>query len=166
MKNINSTCILAIAPSTRGFGFAVMEGDTLIDWGVKSVQGDKNPGSIMKIRELMDQYQPSVVVSPDALARDSRRAPRIRELVKQTITLARSHNIKVVLSTRGQVMKSFFANGKGTKYVVARVLAEQFPDELADRLPPKRRPWMSEDYRMDIFEAVALGSSLSRRIIE
>jgi len=27
---------------------------------------------------------------------------------------------------------------------------------LASRLPPKRRPWMSEDYRMDIFDAVAL----------
>ena len=27
--------ILAIAPSTRGFGFAVLEGqDTLVDWGV------------------------------------------------------------------------------------------------------------------------------------
>jgi hypothetical protein len=38
-----------------------------------------------------------------------------------------------------------------------RILAERFPEELGDRLPPKRRPWMSEDYRMGIFEVVALG---------
>jgi hypothetical protein len=32
----------------------------------------------------------------------------------------------------------------------------QFPDELSTRLPPKRKPWKSEDSRMDIFDAVAL----------
>ena len=36
------------------------------------------------------------------------------------------------------------------------MLAMQFPDELASRLPPKRKPWKSEDGRMDIFVAVAL----------
>jgi hypothetical protein len=32
----------------------------------------------------------------------------------------------------------------------------RFPEELGHRLPPKRKPWMSEDYRMGIFDAVAL----------
>jgi len=32
----------------------------------------------------------------------------------------------------------------------------QFPDELASRLPPKRKLWNSEDSRMDFFDAVAL----------
>jgi len=36
------------------------------------------------------------------------------------------------------------------------MLAKQFPDELASRLPPKRKTWESEDSRMDIFDAVAL----------
>jgi hypothetical protein len=30
------------------------------------------------------------------------------------------------------------------------------PDELASRLPPKRKTWKSEDSRMDIFDAGAL----------
>jgi hypothetical protein len=50
----------------------------------------------------------------------------------------------------------FFAEGQGTKHALAEMLAGRFPEELASRLPPKRRPWMSEDYRMDIFDAVAL----------
>ena len=39
---------------------------------------------------------------------------------------------------------------------LAEMLAGKFPEELASRLPPKRRPWMSEDPRMDIFDAVGL----------
>jgi len=47
-------------------------------------------------------------------------------------------------------------NPKGTKQEMAELLAKKFPDELASRLPPKRKPWKSEDKRMDIFDAVAL----------
>ena len=50
----------------------------------------------------------------------------------------------------------FFADGEGTKHALAEILAKRFPEELATRLPPKRRPWTSEDYRMDILDAVAL----------
>ena len=57
---------------------------------------------------------------------------------------------------REQVRRVFFANGQGTKHALAEILAKRFPEELGFRLPPKRRPWMSEDYRMDIFDAVAL----------
>ena len=63
MTNFHSTHprILSIAPSTRGFGFAVLEGlDTLADWGVKSVTADKNAQSIAKVKELLrdDQSDP------------------------------------------------------------------------------------------------------------
>jgi hypothetical protein len=47
-------------------------------------------------------------------------------------------------------------NDKGTKHVVAEVIAQRFPEELGFRLPPKRRAWMSEDSRIDIFDAAAL----------
>ena len=41
------------------------------------------------------------------------------------------------------------------KQEIAIAIAERFP-ELAPRLPRFRKPWMSEDYRMSIFDAVAL----------
>ena len=47
-------------------------------------------------------------------------------------------------------------NPKGTKQEMAEMLAMQFPDELASRLPPKRKLWKSEDSRMDVFDAMAL----------
>ena len=39
---------------------------------------------------------------------------------------------------------------------MAEMLAQKYPVELAAKLPPKRRAWESEDYRMDIFDAMAL----------
>lgn len=159
MNNINPKYIriLAIAPSTRGFGFAVLEGQkTLVDWGAKSVKGDKNAGSLAKVEELIARYRPGVIVLEDASAKDSRRSPRIQTLTKEIISLTATRKITMTVFSREKVRAVFFPDGRGTKQMLAEIVAERFPDELGDRLPPKRRPWMSEDYRMDIFDAVAL----------
>jgi hypothetical protein len=47
-----------------------------------------------------------------------------------------------------------------TNYAIASTLLEHFPF-LAFALPPKRRIWESEDYRMGIFAAVALALAAS-----
>ena len=55
--------VLAIDPSTRGFGFAVLEGpNRLIDWGVKETKIDKNRRSLKLIDELVNDYQPYAMV--------------------------------------------------------------------------------------------------------
>ena len=149
--------ILAIAPSTKGFGYAVLEGHMeLVDWGVKYVEGDKNAGSIKKAEEMIAHYIPQVMVLEDTLAKGSRRSARIQALTKRLIALAESRTVKVVLFSQKQVRRAFFADGRGTKHALAEIIAERFPEELGFRLPPKRRPWMSKDSRMDIFDAVAL----------
>lgn len=149
--------ILAIAPSTRGFGFAVLEGlDTLVDWGVKSLAGDKSPKSIAKVKELISHYEPDILVLEDFSFKDSRRSKRIRRLGRRLVTLAKNQKIKVALFSQKQIREIFFAKGAGTKQARAEIVADKFPDEIGFRLPPKRKPWMSEDYRMDIFDAVAL----------
>jgi Holliday junction resolvasome RuvABC endonuclease subunit len=152
--------VMAIAPSTRGFGFAVLEGHTLVDWGVKSVKGDKNSQCMKKLEKLIAQYEPEVIVLQDYSAKGSRRSARIRELGRQIVALASSRKLKVAMFSRERVMRAFFADGQVTKHTLAEVLAKRFPNELGFRLPPKRQPWMSEDSRMDIFEAVALALML------
>ena len=62
----------------------------------------------------------------------------------------------VALFSQKQIRRVFFGDTGGTKYALAEIIVERFPEELGFRLPPKRRPWMSEDSRMDIFNAVAL----------
>jgi len=150
--------ILALAPSTRGFGFAVLDGkETLVDWGVKSVDGDKNARSLERLEALVACYLPEVIIMEDHSAKSSRRSTRIRELGRQIIAAASNRKIRVKLFSRRHLREVFFVDGVGTKHAIATILAERFPEELGSRLPPKRKPWMNEDYRMDIFDAVGLG---------
>lgn len=150
--------ILAIAPTTRGFGFAVLDGnETLVDWGVRRIDGKiKNTWSLAMVEKLVARYQPGVMVLQDTLAKSSRRAPRIKALTKRIIALAKGHKVRVKLFTFEKVRKIFFADGKGTKHALAEIIAKQFPGELSSYMPPKRRAWTNEDSRMDIFDAVAL----------
>ena len=58
--------VLAIDPSTRGFGFAVLEGpNRLIDWGVKETKTDKKRRTLKLIEDIIDRYQPRVIVVED-----------------------------------------------------------------------------------------------------
>jgi Holliday junction resolvasome RuvABC endonuclease subunit len=159
--NLKNIRILAVAPSSRGFGFAVLEGQaTLVDWGVKSVTGDKNTQSLAKVEELIAHYQPAVMVIQNTS--NNRRSTRIQELGQRIVTMAGNRNLRVALFSREQVTRVFFGKGQGTKHAVAEILANRFPEELGVRLPPKRQPWMSEDYRMDIFDAVSLALAFWR----
>ena len=154
--------ILAVAPSTRGFGFAILEGqDMLVDWGVKTVtNGDKNSQSLKKVKELIVHYRPGVLVLENASAKSALRAPRIRRLCQQITKLASTHKMNVKLFSRDQVMKTFFTDGQGTKYTLAEIVAKRFSDELGHKLPQKRKLGDSEDSRMNIFDATALALTL------
>lgn len=149
--------ILAVSLSSRGFGFAVLEGEgVMVDWGIKTSKKEKNVESLAKARKLIAHYQPGVLVLEDASAKHSRRAPRIQKLTKRIIAMAATQQVKVKLFSREKMMKAFFADGQGTKHTLAGIIAKRFPAELGNRLPSKRRAWESEDCRMDIFGAVAL----------
>ena len=155
--------ILAIAPVTRGFGFAVLEGqDTLVNWGVKTVQGkgNKNVKSLVKLEELIVRYQPGALVLEDASATGSLRHSRIRRLGQQIIRVAAARNVNVILFSREQVMKILLPDGQGTKHDIAEIVAGQFPEQLGSKLPAKRTAAMREHYQMGIFDAVALALAL------
>jgi len=145
---------LALAPSTRGFGFAVLEGEKLVDWGIKPVTGDKNARSVAKFEELLTLYHPALLVLEDP--ESTRRSPRIRNLHAQLVVVAKKHQLTVKVLTRAKVRSTFFTDGEGTKHALATILAERYTEELQCRLPRKRRAWMSEASGMGIFDAVAL----------
>src|SRR5664279_2851736 len=150
-------CILAVALSARGFGFVVMEGQkTIIECGGRVADGDKNAQSLAKMKKLLNLYRPSVLVLQDVEAKGSRRYPRIKTLNRQIKGVAEKQKIVVKLISGKQLRSLLLGNPKGTKQEMAEMIVMQFPDELASRLPPKRKLWKSEDGRMDIFDAVAL----------
>jgi hypothetical protein len=146
--------VLAVFPSTRGFGYALFEGPhALVDWGVKNARcSQKNRESLQKLRELLAFYHPDVVVLEDYQGRGSRRAKRVQTLIKLTAALASQEGITAASFSRAEVRSRF---GLNTKRKIAEAVVREFP-ELEPRLPPIRKIWMSEDPRMSIFDAVSL----------
>ena len=148
--------ILAIDTTTKGFGFAVLEGPKmLIDWGMKAVKGEKNIAGLKKIAELIELYNPQVIVVENPTGKGSRHCLRVQQLLHEIVKLASSKRIKSRSFSRSQIRKAFSSSGAFTKHQIASTIAEKFP-ELALRLPRVRKPWMSEDERMSIFGSVAL----------
>ncbi len=156
ITSLNDVRVLALDPTSGGIGFAVLEGPhQLIDWGVKSAPERTPHYALWLIEALIARYEPDVIVLEDCEACGSRRCPRVRALIRQIVRRAAKHDIKTHRFAGRQIREAFAATNGLTKYRRARAIAEQFP-ELAPRVPPVRRPWMSEDYRMSIFDAVGL----------
>ena len=156
--------ILAVALSTKGFGYTLLEGGKLIDWGVKSVAGDKNSRCLLKVNDIVKRYDPSVVVLESCASKRPPRSQRIRNLTEQIVEQIKGHRVQVQLFLRDDVRRIFFGEKeKGSKHALAAILAQEFPEELAHRLPSKRRPWMSEHYSMGIFDALGLALAFARR---
>jgi hypothetical protein len=164
-KSLQDPRILSIAPTSRGFGFAVIEGQKLIIWGNKEVatKGDNNKSeeSLKKIYDLMNRWQPAILTVEDVKSKDTRRRSRIKELILRIASLARRQRVKVKSFSQSKIKETFFDDKKRTKYDLAFLLAEWFPEELADRLPQRRKLWQSEKFVMAIFEAVAFGVGCS-----
>jgi hypothetical protein len=157
--------VLAIDPTHRGFGYVVLEGsEHLIDWGVRHVQGSKNKASIQAASELISYCRPQILVLEDVSSKNCRRRKRVRELIDALDQLARSGGLSVRRITQAKVKKALSVSNK-TK--MAKAVAARFP-ELAPRLPPERKPWMSEDTRMAIFDAAAFARAMfgSERKVE
>ena len=152
----SETRVLAIDPTTKGFGFAVLEGPArLVDWGVREMQGESRDRSMTQVADLINRYWPDVVVLEDHRDRSSRRCLRIRKLIRAIGRLAARKGVQVLSVSRAAIRRTFSECGARTKHQIAAAVAKRLP-ELTPRLPRPRKPWMSEDYRMAIFDAVAL----------
>jgi hypothetical protein len=153
---MDRTRVLAIAPFYRGFGYVVLERPVrLIDWGVAHVGRDKNTASLRGVAMLNGRYDPDAIVLEDCTRDGSRRSPRVRLLLQQIHQLCLCRGIAVYACPRRCVHETFASAGASTKHQIACVLARRFP-ELWPRVPPLRKCWMSEDWRINIFDALAL----------
>jgi len=143
---------LSLDSTSGGFCYAVLQGaETLLDWGSRELPS-RTPEAIRhKIGKITQRYSPALIVIEDIA--QSRRREWAREFATAVEEFSREQGIEVVAVSRRQVQTEFAATGK-TKYLIAVAVSRIFP-ELEPRLPRKRKPWMSEDERMSIFDAVS-----------
>jgi hypothetical protein len=78
----------------------------------------------------------------------------VRELVEALDRYGRERGLTLRKIAQARVKRTFLPSGIRNKNQIAQSIAARFP-ELTRYLPPERKPWMSEDLRMAIFDAVA-----------
>ena len=152
MNTFDQKRMLALDVRPKSFGFVVFEGQTtLLDWGAKSFPRGVHAVRVPprpKIRGLIAEYL------PDALVIKRRRHGQSARMLGYIKQEAKAHRIKLQMLSPQAVKRVFV--GRRNKDQRAAAIAEQFP-ELLSILPPRRKIWRSEDYRMKIFDAAALG---------
>ncbi len=145
--------IVAVDPCLKGFGFAVLEGGTrLVDWGVARVWGTGEKEFVARVEDLLLRYRSKCLVLEDLdnVRRVSRKTRRVRVLEEY----GKRSRLQLLRVSRASVRAAFQDAGV-TKREIALAISNLFP-ELEPHLPPERKPWMSEDERMNVFDAVAL----------
>lgn len=158
---MHNSRVLAIDPGCRGFGYAVLEGPkTLVDWGINGTPEDKTAQTCRKVRRLIKFYSPEILVLEDFAGDGSRRCLRVQLLIGELRRLAASSGVRTAKFSRADIQTAI-VGPRGTKREIALALGHRFP-ELAPYVPPRRRPWMGEDYRMNAFDAVSLAVTFNR----
>lgn len=142
--------ILAFEVRSRGFGFATFDGaHLLLDWGMSPVAVADRVELVQALVSLLDEARPRVVVI--GTSGTSAALKTVRAVSKA----ARLRMMNVQRVSRPQ-LSTTFAGRNQNKHEIGVAIGERFP-ELAAYVPPKRKPWNSEDYRTRIFDAVASG---------
>lgn len=150
MSPVDPERIIAVDLRPQSLGFAVLEGEAnILDWGVKSFRRGVNATRIPlgpKVRELIAAYVPDSIVLRKRTGTD--------DVLRELERAAGPHRVAVRFLPRGAVKDAF--PGCRNKDEVASAVCERFI-ELLSVLPPRRKNWRKEDYRMRIFDAAATG---------
>jgi hypothetical protein len=156
MKHKRLTRILALDLHPRSFGYVVIESPAeLLGWGACAYRGKGRLLDVLAQRRLvpiLELWRPSVLVLNSFPRMTQTEDPRRNGLLRRMVTEAKRRRIFV------RTLKMGPAELKGrcrTKNENARRAVEHFP-VLLRKLPPKRRAWESEHYRMRIFTAAIL----------
>ena len=164
--------ILAINPGTREMGVAVLEGGSLIYFGVKSLRQGKLPHRVLRqggriVKRLIEEYEPQVLALEKTFYAGSRRSSILHVSCKEIKAVAKERGIKVFEYPPIVVRKIVCQYGASTKKETAKVLANYFPELKEYLVDPK---WYSEKQRerywMNLFDAVAVGLACYRRDVD
>ena len=163
-KSVIECRVVAVDPTPRGLGFAILEGPScLVDWGMTDVRmKSKHHASLGRLDTLIDRYHPEVLVLEDWRRPECRRCPRVKQLLRHLARFAARRGLRTFTVSRPLLRQTFADLDRLTKDELARAIVMRFP-ELEIWLPPHRKPWMSEDHRMAIFDAAAFGMAYFAR---
>src|SRR5258708_3724101 len=157
--NLNIKRVLALDLRPRSFGFVVFEGpDQLLDWGVKIFRdlGGHEVPARERLALLLHEFDPAIVLLKSSVWTQQSTKPQLTSIL-DAIRREGKDRIAVRLISPQRIRRLFPLDLRNKDDLASRVAA-RFPD-LAWKLPPRRKCWNREHYRMSIFDAAALGTA-------
>lgn len=147
--------ILALEIRYRRFGFAVLERSPrrLLDSGVRTFASAAT--ILQRLEPLISIFDPCMIVVRCPGHQNLRHRNDVQSMLRVIRMEAVRRSIPMEAVAVHEVRCAFRESGE-TKEHIAATIAQTF-SELQWKLPPKRKPWISEGHNMVIFDATATG---------
>jgi len=158
IKNTPVKKILAIDPGTREMGIAVLHGNELEHYAVKTITNRESPSAILLqgsqiVYKLISTHQPGMLAIERPFIGYGNRSATLVDLAREISKLGKGLGLDVKEINPSTVKKAVAGSGSATKRDVARVLSARFP-EL--RVHLEQAPKYKEGYWNNMFDAVAV----------
>ena len=158
MRRVPPRVALALQPTCRGFGFAVLDltAKRLISWALREVvREEMDQRALPLVAKLIEYYSPNIVIVEDIDHLYSKRRGRGRALVEGIVEVADTMHVAVGRIPSINVRRHYRELGALNKDARAQMIVKEFP-ELRSVLPPLRnRIWLHQSDRMAVFDSVA-----------
>lgn len=157
--------ILGIDPGTREMGVVVLDGTTLLSYGVHTLRNGERPHDVIGqakriVLGYVARYGPQVVAYEAPLPIATRRGAILQVIADELRERSRELGLDVRSLSPAHVRQALLGNPKATKLDVARALVERGFRQLETMLPKKParsalgfRP--KEKYWLHMFDALA-----------
>lgn len=151
-----SARVLAVHFATHGFGWVFFPNpNNPTEWGVTSIRKNRNEQSLHRLEYLIAHLRPTEIILEQFEGNAVRRQPRVQELYRSVIKLARSFDLEPRIFERSDIRHVFAQSSAKTRYEIATVVSKRI-EQFAHLLPEKRKIWVPENPRMSLFNAAAL----------
>lgn len=151
--------VLCLDPGTHEMGVAVLEGQDLVDYRVVTFRSAKSARELLnqadkRMKELLADYEPSLVVIEKPFFSKTRRSALLVFLVQELRARVLAGNLRLVELSPIRVREVLLKNPRATKRDIAGLVASRYP-QLTQYLSFESH-W-KEKYWSHVFDAVALG---------
>jgi len=159
----NPLKILGINPGTRYLGIAYFDGDDLLDWGIKVINGRWTRRKRAKVADLISRlieyYRPNVIVIKKL--HPSRSSKNLFCLSEEIVHQARKKRLRLRRYSVEDLKSNFYPHEKANRRKLAKYLALSYPVLFYELNKEKNS---NNLYHLRMFEAVALAVLCLRKL--
>lgn len=162
--------VLGIDPGTKEMGLAVLRGEELLAYGVRTLRNGTRPYEVVGqarriVLATIEKHEPQVVAIEEPFNLPTKRSHLMNVIADELRGRAEEMGLEVVELSPCAIRERVTGNPRATKIDVAEALVDKGFEQLRDLIPkrPKRaalglRP--RDKYWLHMFDALALAVSL------